>query len=168
MIMCAKGSVAGNYNAKDPYIVVHLNYNKIPAHIIVWALHNGPIQSANRVDHFNQDKRDNRISNLREIPAEMNSRNCPMFKNNKSGVTGVCKRQSRKTPSWSATWVDISGAKKEKSFPVSKYGEELAFELACKYREQMLHELNLHGLGYTPQHGKVKSQETSHVRSSDD
>lgn len=42
-----------------------------------------------QIDHINQNKADNRWINLREVSAATNCQNRPMFKNNKSGYTGV-------------------------------------------------------------------------------
>jgi len=42
-----------------------------------------------QIDHINNNKSDNRWENLRDVPAIINCRNRPMFKNNTSGHRGV-------------------------------------------------------------------------------
>lgn len=66
------------------------------AHRVAWALYHGhwPI---NQIDHIDGDRTDNRISNLREVVNQENSKNLGMRPTNKSGVNGVhWFKQSRK------------------------------------------------------------------------
>lgn len=69
--------------------------NFISAHRLAWFIYYGrpPI---GYIDHINQDKTDNRISNMREVTASINSRNMSMLSTNSSGVTGVCWNKARK------------------------------------------------------------------------
>ncbi len=69
---------------------------------------------------------------------------------NTSGVTGVSLSNGK----WTASWKDLRGIRKAKSFSINKYGDELAFFAACECREQMIALLNKQGAGYTERHGE--------------
>lgn len=82
-----------------------------------------------------------------------------MLSVNKSGVNGVFYRkvksrhgEGRCNDYWFASWRD--GKQHSKAFSVSKYGHDLAFQLACEHREKMIAQLNEQGAGYSPTHGK--------------
>lgn len=59
------------------------------AHRVIWALHHGEWPS-DQIDHINGVRDDNRIINLRVVTNQENGRNQSMFRNNTSGVCGVC------------------------------------------------------------------------------
>ena len=61
---------------------------KIRVHRLAWFIANGVIPSG-EIDHINQNKADNRLSNLRDVPKELNQRNGTRKSNNTSGVPGV-------------------------------------------------------------------------------
>jgi hypothetical protein len=81
-----------------------------------------------------------------------------LSKANKTGVIGVSwedKLHPNKVNSTMyavAQWKTINGKPRKKSFSVKKYGEELAFFMACEYRDYQIDLLNLQGAGYTDQH----------------
>jgi hypothetical protein len=54
---------------------------------VIWALVHG--YWPNKIDHENQDRLDNKLTNLRDISALENSKNQRLHKDNKSGVAGV-------------------------------------------------------------------------------
>lgn len=71
--------------------------------------------------------------------------------NNRSGVSGVCtyaKRYTRRDGSikenwyWEASWPDDRGDSVRKVFPVNKYGDEMAKQLAINARRQGLASLD--------------------------
>jgi len=83
------------------------------------------------------------------------ARNRGKFANNTSGVTGVSLSLGRdgKPYRWVAFCVGIDGKKITKGFPIIKYGNDVAFELACECRKAMLEQLNKLGAGYSLAHG---------------
>jgi len=153
-----KDSPAGNCESDSIYFRVSLDYKKHSIHRVIWELFNGAIPDGHRIDHYDQDTKNNKISNLRCIPNPLNNRNCSMASDNKSGVTGVSRKNDPKYPLWRATWVNTEGVKKEKCFSILKYGNDCAFNMACAYRAMIIAELNLRGQGYTGSHGLVKKQ----------
>lgn len=75
---------------------------------------------------------------------------------NKSGVTGVHLWVDRKNGSiyYVASANSLDGKLMNKHYGVNKYGEELAFFLACEHRDIMIQKLNLAGAGYGIKHGE--------------
>lgn len=82
------------------YVVICIGRRTYLGHRIAWALHFGGWPKG-QIDHINGDRSDNRISNLRDVPPVINSRNCSIWKTNNSGVLGVCFFE--KTGRWRAT-----------------------------------------------------------------
>ncbi len=80
------GIVAGSYS--DGYIRIGINSKGYLAHRLAWLYVEGYLPE-NDIDHINRDKTDNRFSNLRETTKTCNLRNRGIFKNNKTGITGV-------------------------------------------------------------------------------
>lgn len=89
---------------------------------------------------------------IREIFPPMSRREFMRQKKvtNKSGHVGVFKATKKVKKKngreyfyeqWVATWIDDSGQKKSKPFPIIKHGEEEAKRLAIAYREKMVSSL---------------------------
>lgn len=72
----------------------------ISAHTVAWALHTGHYPQ-HGIDHINGDEGDNRIANLRDVPAQTNSKNQARNVRNTSGVTGV--HFDQRTGKWVAS-----------------------------------------------------------------
>jgi hypothetical protein len=108
---------------------------------------NGPIPDGMFIDHFDQDRQNNKISNLRLVTRSENNSNKGKYDNNTSGVNGVYKIVHKNHTHWCATWHTIEHRKRNKWFSTTKYGYDEAFRLACEYRAKMIEELNAQGAG---------------------
>ena len=73
------------------YITVSVGRRKHLAHRLAYEFVYGEFKG--EIDHIDNDKRNNRIENLRLVTRSQNQQNMPMKSNNKSGVKGVswCK-----------------------------------------------------------------------------
>lgn len=67
---------------------------KIRAHRLAWFISFGQLP-AEEIDHINQNKADNRLENLRDVPKYINQRNGTRKANNTSGVVGVTWHKQR-------------------------------------------------------------------------
>ena len=81
------GTVKKNSSRKG-YRDLFIKGRSVCAHRLVWWFHYG-VWPEKTLDHINQDRDDNRITNLREVDTETQSRNRGRNKLNTSGVTGV-------------------------------------------------------------------------------
>lgn len=82
------GRITGLTVTTHGYRTLSFRGRQIYAHRIAWALHHGA-WPVGVIDHINQDKQDNRISNLRDVDNRENLRNQRRSKANRSGTTGV-------------------------------------------------------------------------------
>lgn len=152
-IIVRKGSFSGNKTTHG-YFTVTYNGVGYKAHRVVWILHNGIIDNTKCIDHIDGNRANNKISNLRLVSARENCHNMKKGRNNSSGVMGVnFQRNKVGNTYWVAQWrCFITGKHKAKSFSILKYGDDLAFKLACDYRVEMLEKQNLLGASYTDLH----------------
>lgn len=91
----SRGNVKAGYEAGSVwrqksaiYRLVMCNKKFYFAHRIIWLMHYGSFPE-NTIDHYDGNGLNNRIENLRDVTAKLNSRNSKMHKNNTSGVNGV-------------------------------------------------------------------------------
>ncbi len=82
---CRAGAIAG-FQRPDGYIQIKFGARAYLAHRLAWFYITGDWPS--EIDHINQDKGDNRFSNLRQVTRSQNCINTTRT-NNTSGVTGV-------------------------------------------------------------------------------
>lgn len=77
------------------YIMVSVGREKFLAHRLAWEFVNG--EFTGEIDHIDNDKTNNSISNLRLVTRSQNQQNMPKRSNNTSGVKGVswCKSKSK-------------------------------------------------------------------------
>jgi HNH endonuclease/AP2 domain len=102
------GDAVGSVNAAG-YLETRVNGYRDYVHRIAWALHYGAWPTQN-IDHIDGDKRNNRISNLRDCSQRVNVENQRIVsRNNTSGFTGVVWRADKKR--WSAL-IQVDGKRK--------------------------------------------------------
>jgi hypothetical protein len=65
-----------------------VNYNRLKAHRVIWAMVHGEWPKG-EIDHINGQRDDNRLVNLRCVTRAENARNRARMKRNTSGRTGV-------------------------------------------------------------------------------
>ena len=99
------GDIAGTLRP-DGYIIIRINGKNYLAHRFAWFYMTGQ-WPLNQIDHINQIKNDNRISNLRDLTHQENSFNRGEQKNNTSGFKGVSEIPSGK---WKAQ-IQVNGKK---------------------------------------------------------
>lgn len=132
----------------------------VGCHHLVWILHNLEIPEGIVVDHINIDPSDDRIENLRLLTNAQNLQNKSRYKvkvgklkgqTDQVGVTIKYGKHGNKM--YKANWYDKDKKLKGKVFAVNKYGEELAYFLACEVRHLEILKLNLlHGMSYSESH----------------
>lgn len=85
------------------YVVITADNQRYMAHRLAWFYVHG-VWPAGDLDHINQDKSDNRISNLRVATRKQNMQNVSRHKRNTSGYKGVAWHSQRNK--WRAYIVD--------------------------------------------------------------
>lgn len=89
------GAPAG-YHQSEGYIQISINGKRYYAHNLAWFYTYGGKLPKNKLDHKNLNKKDNRISNLREATQSQNLRNRRVRKDSASGLKGVYFEKDRK------------------------------------------------------------------------
>ena len=89
-IGCKVGSIT-----QSGYVEMMILGKRYLAHRLVWLYKFGEIPKKH-IDHINQNKTDNRITNLREVTSAENNRNAVRSKSNTPGVNGVCYDKQNK------------------------------------------------------------------------
>lgn len=56
----------------DGYVRFECNKKRYFAHRVIWEMHNGKIPNNKQIDHINQNKQDNNITNLQLVTATQN------------------------------------------------------------------------------------------------
>lgn len=119
------------------YIHVTLQGKSYCVHRLIWCMITGSFPEG-EVDHINQDRFDNRWSNLRDVPKAANQKNKAKFKNNTTGVTGVYWDKQRQK--WRAA------VKKDgRLYRVGRFSTIEEAELAIKAKRKELGFPDTHG-----------------------
>lgn len=82
------GDRAGTLH-KNGYVQVCFCGKLYLAHRIIWEMIKGEIPHGMQIDHIDQNKKNNKIENLRLVTHGQNLKNKTLMSNNKSGVCGV-------------------------------------------------------------------------------
>ena len=88
------GAIArtGGQTGQKPYLRVTLAGKRgLYVHRLIWVYMTG--EQPDTVDHIDGDGLNNKWSNLRNVTHRENAKNQKLFKNNTSGVSGVCFRK---------------------------------------------------------------------------
>jgi hypothetical protein len=81
------GDVAGRINPIG-YVQIQINCKNYAAHRLAWFFENG-VWPDGCIDHVDNNRANNKISNLRLASVAQNNCNVPMRRNNTSGIKGV-------------------------------------------------------------------------------
>lgn len=109
------------------------------------------------VDHIDGNPFNNKLDNLRVTTQEMNTRNRKIHTNNASGVTGISRHTNGTGRDYYGAMWSVNGIRKTKYFSIQDFGHDVAFQMACDYRKQMLKNLNKDGYGYSERHGEDRT-----------
>jgi hypothetical protein len=93
------GRRAGSRHSSG-YVHVRINKRGYKAHQLVWLMETGT-WPAFPLDHIDGDGGNNHHSNLRDCTMSQNKANSRSYKNNKSGIKGVC--YNKKLNRWGAS-----------------------------------------------------------------
>lgn len=138
----SEGAQAGT-KTKKGYIRIKIKGRDYLAHRLAWLYVNGEMPSK-QIDHINNKRDDNRISNLRCATSNENARNALMRADNTSGVKGVCFDKIRRK--WIAR-VGINGENKHVGYFDSILEADMAIR---KFREENHGNFFNHGLLKAP------------------
>lgn len=90
------GDEAGSFCKSTGYINVFIDGQGYTLHRIAILLATGIYDKTVQVDHVDHDRGNNRLNNLRVVSRAENMRNQSLRNTNKTGVTGVSVRYTRK------------------------------------------------------------------------
>lgn len=146
-----KGAVAGYLNKSVGYYRVKFKNESYPLHRIIYELLNGGLSPVDKVDHIDGDRLNNRADNLRKVDETTNQRNKKMYRNNKTGVTGVALWEKDGLKYYVSMCYDDYGKMESTYFSVAKLGEYEAFAQAVAHRGKYLQT----AAHFTPRHGQA-------------
>lgn len=145
-----KGGVAGGGSGR---LKIQVGDTQEQVSHVVYKLAYGEISTGYIIDHEDGNETNNHPKNLVMKTLADNNRNLKMSITNTSGVTGVCLyRRKGGQDSFKARWF-VNGVIKSRTFSCTKYGKDLAFELAVKARQDGIKSAIEQGDAYTERHG---------------
>lgn len=103
--------VNGTENSNG-YLQITFDGTKILRHRYMYQIFHGcPIALNTPIDHINQNKKDNRISNLRLSTAELNNQNKGPRSDNQTGRKGISKTTLKNGETWYTASITFKGQK---------------------------------------------------------
>jgi hypothetical protein len=84
------GTPALSFLDKNGYKIGLLDRTKVKAHRVIWVMTYGR-EPKDQIDHINNNRSDNSLTNLREASQSENSRNRRLHRNNIFGLKGVTR-----------------------------------------------------------------------------
>ncbi len=135
---CKQGKT-GSVSKTTGYLRICIDYKEYLAHRLAWLLCCGEWPKG-QIDHINQDRLDNRISNLRDVGFTENGRNKGIQTNNSTGVTGVYRARDKYQ-----TVIRVNGV-------IHYLGAYKTLDEARKVRKKAERKF-----GFSPRHGTTES-----------
>tara|TARA_R110002153_G_scaffold14440_3_gene52387 strand:+ start:1928 stop:2500 length:573 start_codon:yes stop_codon:yes gene_type:complete len=133
------GKVAGTTQKGTGYVRIAIDAGLHSAHRLAFLYMNGDFPE-NHTDHINGIPDDNRWENLRPVTNAENHRNMAKYKNNRSGITGVC--WNKRNGKWCSVIV-ANGKQKHIG-----YFDHLFEAVASRRSAELEHD-------YHPNHGRI-------------
>jgi hypothetical protein len=124
------GDAAGRVN-NSGHIGVGLDGKRYQAHRLIWSMFNGPIPEGLDIDHRDEVKTNNRLSNLRLATRGQNMMNVSQHKSNTSGIKGVAFHKG------SGKWEAYVSVGRKKTYLGLHNSAERAGEIAAKKRNEL-------------------------------
>jgi len=125
------GSVAGSGSHPSGYYTIGLNGINYAAHRLAWLYYYGELNQFDQIDHYNLNRSDNRISNLRIANNSENKRNSRVRKDSKSGIK--CVRQDKRTGKYTSRIIVEGNQFWLGTFNTAEEAHEAYCEAASKY-----------------------------------
>jgi len=119
------------------YRIIYVGGVYVPAHRLAFLYVSGLIPQ--EIDHINRIRCDNRWTNLRACTRAENTKNKRLYKNSKSGITGV--RWSKESKKWQA-YIKVDGKMRYLGY------HKTIFEAACNRISAQ------NNLGFNSDHGR--------------
>lgn len=137
-------------------VAVHIRINGkyYFVHRIVWELFNGPIPKDMVIDHLDGNPWNNVIENLACKTRLQNSQNLKKNIRNKSGAVGIQDIIYNDKVTFVQASLQYNKKRYYKCFSVKDFGYDLAFDMAKKWRSDLIDKLNMDGAMITERHTK--------------